>query len=208
MKIKLLFSAIALLAICQTNAQQDNFWSAHKGESSKITVTQSTARLSFPEKFDLYTLSIEPLRAALFSASDRKIADKGIVISLPNTKGALEQFEMFEASNFEAGLQMQFPDIRAYVGKGLTDKNAQLRLSISPQGVQTMVLRAGERTEFMEPYSQDGKIYAVYNSSRNKGKLPFTCSTEDAIIADNILQNVTASKSSTGQLMTFKLALS
>ena len=45
----------------------------------------------------------------------------------------------------------------AFVGKGIDDKNALLRLSISPSGIQTMVFRANRRSEFMEPYSEDGK---------------------------------------------------
>ncbi len=51
-----------------------------------------------------------------------------MVISLPNAEGNLERFEMFEASNFAPELQERFPEIRSYVGKGLDDVTAQVRL--------------------------------------------------------------------------------
>jgi hypothetical protein len=56
---------------------------------------------------------------------------------------------IIENSNFEPVLQEQFPDIRAYTGKGITDPTATLSFSVSPQGIQTMVLR-DEGSEFIE----------------------------------------------------------
>ena len=91
--------------------------------------------------------------------------------------GNLEQFEVFEASNFEPALQAQIPEIRAFSGKGITDKYATLKLSISPQGIQTMVFRTEKENEFIEPYSQDHTVYAVFKSQRKTGQLPWTCST-------------------------------
>jgi hypothetical protein len=64
-----------------------------------------------------------------------------------------------------------FPDIRAYSGKGITDRFATVKLSISPQGIQTMVFRSDKENEFIEPYSNDHRIYSVYRSHRDKGNL-------------------------------------
>ena len=88
---------------------------------------------------------------------------------LPNADGQIEQFEVFEASNFEPALQAQFPEIRAFSGKGITDKSATLKLSISPQGIQTMVFRTEKENEFIEAYSKDHTVYAVFKSQREKG---------------------------------------
>ena len=115
---------------------------------------------------------------------------------------------MFEASNFEPELQAQFPEIRSYAGNGIDDKYARLRMSIDPRGIQTMIHRADKATEFMEPYSQDERIYSVYRSSRVKGKLPFTCSTPDQDLVLDLSNNEQISRSSSGELLTFRLALS
>ncbi|HET9432565.1 MAG TPA: zinc-dependent metalloprotease family protein, partial [Chitinophagaceae bacterium] len=119
---------------------------------------------------------------------------------------------MFEASNFEPALQAQFPEIRAYSGRGISDKFATLKLSISPQGIQTMVFRTDRANEFIEPYSHDHTVYSVYNSRRDKGQLPWTCTTEEKQMDANLRSQMDAaaalSGSSNGTLKTMRLAQS
>ena len=57
----------------------------------------------------------------LFSINGDVAAKHSSVISLPNADGQIEQFEVYEASNFDTELQAQFPQIRAYSGKGITE---------------------------------------------------------------------------------------
>ncbi|MFT3795132.1 reprolysin-like metallopeptidase [Flavobacterium sp.] len=81
-------------------------------------------------------------------------------------------------------------------------------MSVSPKGIQAMVFRTEKRNEFIEAYSEDGSVYAIYNASRNKGSLPFTCSTEDISIAKSIDVHGETNRSNTQELLTFRLALS
>ncbi|RTY90880.1 zinc-dependent metalloprotease [Flavobacterium sp. GT3R68] len=208
MKKTLLFLSLSIFTLGQVTAQTNKYWTMHRQGSDKMPTAKGVARLSFPVKFDLYDVNIDPLRQALFSTVN-STSKNSVVISLPNVKGDLEQFEMYEASNFEPALQAQFPEIRAYSGRGITDKYATVKLSISPQGIQTMVFRTDKENEFMEPYSQDGKVYAVFNSSRQKGKLAWSCSTDDKnLIASVDKQLPSSAKSSAGQLKTMRLAQS
>jgi subtilisin-like proprotein convertase family protein len=205
MKRILLFSFASLLSFT-AHSQTENAWKPNS--SKKIEVSKNVKRLTFPKKFDLYDLNINPIKQALFSVVD-KSSRQGVIITLPNVKGELEQFEMFEASNFEPDLQAQFPNIRAYSGRGITDKYATVKLSISPQGIQTMVFRTDKENEFMEPYSQDGRTYVVYNSQRQKGQLPWTCATDDRALMANVDRQIpNANKSDAGQLKTMRLAQS
>lgn len=206
MKKRLLLSVFSAFMFFSAQAQKNRLWMSTTGKD--IVVSKNIKRLSFPQKFDLYSLNFEGLKQLLYTAPDRYLSFKGVIITLPNTKGELEQFEMFEASNFDSELQSRFPEIRSYIGKGVDDVHAQLRLSISPEGIQTMVFRADQATEFMEPYSEDATIYAVYVSSRDNGSIPFTCSTEDKKLFVDTMPKATASKSSIGQLKTLRLALS
>ncbi|MES2812134.1 MAG: zinc-dependent metalloprotease family protein [Bacteroidota bacterium] len=191
------------------NAQSDKFWKKHDTSKGKITQNVATTRASFPKQFDLYELNLGELRNALFASLTNKSSQK-IIITLPNANGQIEEFEMYEASNFEPELQARFPEIRAYSGKGITDKYATLKLSISPQGIQTMVFRADKANEFMEPYSQDGKTYSIYKSQRNKGSLPFTCSTEDNELMSDVNKQLDNQVvlSNDGKLRTMRLAQS
>ncbi len=209
MKKSLLFFLSFTIAISLI-AQDKTCWSAHT-DAGKIITAKSAERLSFPREFKLFDLNIEPLRQALFSVVDNRSNKHTTIISLPNAAGELEEFEVLEASNFDPVLQARFPEIRAFSGKGITDKLASLKLSISPQGIQTMIFRTDKENEFIESYSQDQVVYAVFRSQRNPGQLPWTCSTEDKVLVSDIntqVANTGILSRSGGDLKTMRLAQS
>ena len=209
MKKTLLLIVFSLALTNFSYSQTEKAWSNYKGQDVKVAI--SAQRESFPQEFELMQLDLSALRQVLFTASDRFAENRtSAVISLPNAEGKLERFRVYEASNFAPELQVQFPEIRSYVGQGIDDKYARLRLSINPRGINTMVSRADKPSEYMEPYSVDGTVHVVYNSERVKGKLPFTCSTpvEQALMNDLTDRASSVSRSSTGQLLNFRLAMS
>ena len=202
MKKNLLLFALAV-ASSIGYSQTDRMWSSVENTTG-IKASKTVERLSFPKEYRLFQLNFDNLRQSLLPATTTA-KQTGVVISIPNVSGEMERFRVYESSNFAPELQAQFPEIRAFVGLGIDDKNAQIRLSSAPNGVQAMVFRTDKRNEFMEPYSEDGKVYAVYNSSRSKGQLPFTCATEDVVVLNNNIQSVQANN---GILKTFRLAMS
>ena len=117
---------------------------------------------------------------------------------------------VWESSNFEPALQAQFPEIRAYIGKGITDPSAILNFSFDPKGIQTMIFRANTGTEFIEPYTKDRSAYVVFDSAtRYRGQLPFTCNTEDFSMSQNLSDKLShANRSSAQSYKTMRLALS
>ncbi len=204
--LTLLFALITSLGF----SQADSYWSANTASRSSILPDKAVARLAYPKLFKLFNLNIDPLRAQLFSIVDAS-TKRSTIISLPNADGVIEQFEVWEASNFVPELQAAYPQIRAYSGKGITDKYATLKLSISPQGISTMVFRTEKENEFMEPYSKDHAVYSVYKSQREKNKLPWVCSTVDTQLANDLNSKVNGSNNpanSDGILRTVRLAQS
>lgn len=207
MKKTLLLVVFSILSMSFGYSQTEKAWKPFNGKD--VVVAKTAERQSFPQDFTLIQLNLASLKQVLYTATDRFAENKSAaIISIPNPDGKLERFSVYEASNFDSELQSQFPDIRSYVGQGIDDKYAILRMSIDPRGIQTMVFRADKGSEFMEPYSQDGTVYAVYNSSRSKGKLPFTCSTPEQTLLNDLATPEVTSRSSTGSLLTFRLALS
>ncbi|HEX3167394.1 MAG TPA: zinc-dependent metalloprotease family protein [Chitinophagaceae bacterium] len=190
-------------------SQSDRFWSANNGDRNNIPTDKAVRRLTYPKEFKLFNLNLEPLRQELFSVVDRS-SKHSTVITLPNANGELERFEIYEASNFEPDLQAKFPEIRAYSGKGITDQHATVKLSISPQGIQTMVFRTDRENEFIEPYSNDHSVYSIYRSHRDKGKLAWACSTQEQQLSSEINSAIAGRTegSSTGQIKTMRLAQS
>lgn len=210
----LLLPLCFVLSITVGFSQTQNIWSLHKDNSGKITTDKAVARQSFPTDFKLFDLNIIPLKQELFSVVEKQSGKSSTLISLPNAAGNIEQFEVNEASNFEPKLQAQFPQIRAFSGKGITDKFATLKLSISPQGIQAMIFRTDSENEFIEAYSKDHSVYAAFKSSRAKGQLGWTCSTDDKNMLADLNQKIigsnkiTSTASSAGELKTMRLAQS
>ena len=206
-KILLIFLSFFILSF--TIAQKNHYWTINKNKKELVT-DKSVSRISFPKVFIVFDLNIDPLRQELFKVVDNS-QSHSTVISLPNADGQIEQFEVYEASNFEPALQARFPEIRAFSGKGITDKYATLKLSISPQGIQTMVFRTEKPNEFIEPYSQDHTSYAVFAKQRNPGQSPWTCSTADEHFTNELNAQVMRANNtsrSTGDLKTLRLAQS
>ncbi len=198
---------------------QVTVWSPVEGVS-QIQKNRFVQRQSFPAEFELFSLNRTELEQKLFSVVDT--TGQPTVISLPNAYGRIEQFEVFEASNFEPELQAKFPDIRAFSGRGLTDIYATVKLSISPQGVQSTVFRSASgfmefegQTEILEPYSEDSTIYAVFKSARKRGELPWACNSpvESAVFTEWKSQISPESQfsslaSNSGEIRTLRLAQS
>jgi len=208
MKKTLLILIFSVFCGFVSNAQTEKFWKEVPNNEG-IVKHKSVTRGNFPLEFKLFQLDLDGIKQALLSAPDRKELDKrGVIIALPNADGKLERFEMFEASNFDAELQAQYPNIRAYAGMGIDDKTAQVRLSFGVNSLQTMTFRANKSTEFMEPYNSDATIFSVYKKSNVNNKLPFTCLTnEEQQIAD-LGRNGNTTMTSDPVLRTFRLALS
>jgi Metallo-peptidase family M12B Reprolysin-like/Secretion system C-terminal sorting domain/Bacterial pre-peptidase C-terminal domain/Fibronectin type III domain len=212
MKQTLLLTIVLVMIAGSGFSQSDKFWSANNDNKANLTTDKAVARLAYPKEFRLFNLNTESLRQELFSVVGNNVTKHTTVITLPNADGNMEAFEVVEASNFEPALQEKFPEIRAYSGKGITDKYATLKLSISPQGIQTMVFRTEKDNEFIEPYSKDHSVYSVYKSHREKGNLPWTCSTDEqnsfVDMKAKIENTSSLTGSSTGQLKTMRLAQS
>ncbi len=73
-----------------------------------------------------------------------------------------------------------------------------------------MVFRAGKENEFIEVYSQDRKVYAVFRSQRKPGQLPWRCTTVDTKLATSLNELVGSEVygRSGGDLKTMRLAQS
>ena len=197
----------ATLLLCGSVLFAQTYWSSHT-DAARITTDKAVARLSFPTEFKLFDLNKAPLQNELFRVVNNG-TNHSTIISLPNVDGQIEQFEVVEASNFEPALQAQFPEIRAFSGRGITDPYATLKLSLSPQGIQTMVFRTGRENEFIEPYSRDHTVYAVFRSQRSPQTLPWRCTTPDQQLENGLNKQVTnVTARSTGDLKTMRLAQS
>src|SRR6187402_1523575 len=117
--------------------------------SSQKTVSEKQESNSRLEGKLLYSLNETDFKQSLKTLHS---GGSSIAVAIPNSDGKIEQFNVVESSNFAPELQALYPEIRAYSGTGITDPKASISFSISPRGVQTMILREDDASEFIDLY--------------------------------------------------------
>ncbi|MBL3546264.1 reprolysin-like metallopeptidase [Chryseobacterium sp. KMC2] len=178
-------------------------WTRTELRSQKVKKSQE--KLEFAA---LYLLDTAKLRQTLQKAPDRFSNEKGVVISLPAANGKLERFQVWEFSNMAPELQAKFPDIKSYVGTGIEDPSVYLRFSLSPVGFSSMITRSGI-SEFIEPYTEDRTVYAVFDSNARRGqdKELFECSTVDDMKRNSVEKKNGVANKKTAGFNVFRMAL-
>ena len=207
MKRLLLLFAIAF-SFLQLSAQVSPIW---KKVSLEEVSKFERERPNINQEGELYfTFNTTAMQQVLVGAPEKFSNLPGIEISIPSLNGRMEKYQVWENSNFEPELQAKYPEIRSYTGKGITNKYATINFSLSPAGIQTMVFKADEEAEFIESYDKAGSAYTLYTAkNRNKGKLPFTCSTQEKTLAEDVLNRVqTTARANNKLYKTLRLALS
>jgi subtilisin-like proprotein convertase family protein len=111
-----------------------------------------------------------------------------VTVWLPDPDGNLERFAVVESPVMEAPLYAAHPELRQYRGQGVDDPGATMRLTLSPLGLNAMVLTSrGEpdRTGgawYVYAYTKGNtELYTAF-SLRDAGgeEKHFTCLTADA----------------------------
>ncbi len=197
-----------MLAFGYAEAQKRSPWraaSTEKLSSSERIREQET----YSTNQQLMEVDLQAFKQSLAGITEVGTG-KGVEITLPTVNGD-EKFNVWETSNFAPELRAQYPEIQSFVGRGVTDKSAYIRFSLSPEkGLSTMVLRSGQGAEFIEPYTRDRSVYVVFDSkTRVRNSLPFNCSTEDVAINAELAGRVGETSRSDNQIFrTYRLALS
>ena len=206
MKKIILFFAITINMI-SVFAQKNDVWK--KINVDNIDQSLLIRKTSYSERQQFFQVNISLIKQQLLVVNSRNSGLAGTLITFPNSNGDLENFMVWESSNFEAQLQLENPEIRAYIGKSVVD-GATINFSMSPAGIQTFVSRPTDGSEFIEPYTKDNSIYVLFDSkTRTTGKLPFNCSTADKKLVEDLSNETQIARRSNNRLYkTMRLALS
>ncbi|WP_242203067.1 reprolysin-like metallopeptidase [Aestuariivivens insulae] len=179
-KLHYVLSMTMFLFVFSVSAQ-DSLWK--RIESIKNPQNLSKFHLD-KNNVHFFELDANLLAKNLASASLKKSSNNksNTIISLPGPNGILESFKIHEASVFAPELAAKYPNIKSYAGTALNDPNTQIRMSVSPQGIQTMISYPDKPTLFMQPISKGSEQYMLYDrGSKYRSTSLFKCKTIDAI---------------------------
>lgn len=110
-----------------------------------------------PNEFIAYDLDFDQFKEQLNSQKS-----EAIVITLPNASGALERFNIVEASIFHPNLQSRFPDIRSFKGYSIDNPGSYLRIGYGNGELHSLLLRNDGPTEYIDHIDSQRGTYAVY----------------------------------------------
>ncbi len=182
MKTKLHYVlSIAILLFIFSATAQNTTWK----KIEHIENSESLTKLNLNnDTVHLFELNASLLHQEVLSTPLRNAQKKASAktISIPGLNGELESFSLFEAPVFSPELTAKYPNIKSYLGVSTKDPKTRLRMSVSPQGVQTMISYVDKPTVFMQPVKKGSNEYVLYaKHSKNKSTDRFECNTIDEL---------------------------
>ncbi|MGK0253405.1 MAG: hypothetical protein ACI9OE_000874 [Mariniflexile sp.] len=193
MKAKLHFVlSIAMFLFVFSIYAQNSSWK--KIESIKDNKIVSNLNLD-KTKIHAFELNMASLQESLSAAALRSTkTKKTTIINIPSENGKLQAFKVNEVSVFAPDLVAKYPNIKSYVGVSLDNSGTRLRMSVSPQGVQTMISYIDKPSVFMQPVEKGSNEYILYDrKDKNKLANKFECQTINDL-NETFNKNNTASK--------------
>ena len=193
-----------------------SFSFAQSGRTLWKTTAKKIGAVTFENKISiknpkLYELDIANLRQSL-SDSPKRFTNSGksnLIVSFPNADGQLENYKVLESSNMDPELAAKYPEIKSYVGQGIENPTSTIFFSLSPLGLQSMVIKADQSAVFIEPYTTDLKTYTVYKKSDKGASLnKFECTVVNTASKSLNRSTYARPNADDGNLRNFRLALS
>jgi len=117
-----------------------------------------------PDKFDAVTLDHAAMRAELSHAPMESVPGfigDGLELALPMPDGGEQHFRVVESSVMAPELAAKFPEIKTYVGQGIDDPMANVRLDLTPAGFHAQIL-SPHGAVYIDPHFRDKSVYASY----------------------------------------------
>ena len=146
-----LFTLSFLLAgICFS---QEKFWKAVVEQS---VPKLNTSRLVIPKIYRTFSLSFDQYKIFLKTAPKESEASikNGLEVTLPYPDNSFRKFKIVETKMMEDGLAAQFPEIKTYIGQGIDEPAASVRIDYTYQGFHAYVI-SPEGTLFIDPYQKE-----------------------------------------------------
>ena len=204
MKKGLLFIVIMTFAGISFAQSGTSYW--------KTTIKNSNSVLFENKKeftnVQLYELDINAFKSILANSPKKgNIIKSTVVVAFPDADGSFANFSIQENSNMDPELEAKYPDIKSYVGQGVEDATSLIYFSVSPLGLQTMLIKANKSAVFIEPYTTDQSSYIVFRKSdKIKSLSPFECAVISSINNNN--PSSFGPNADDGTLRNYRLALS
>lgn len=119
--------------------------------------------------------SLENILAAAPPESTGPLDVTGNELTIPLPDGSLARFNVQESLVMDPKLAAKYPEIKTYVGQGIDDPSASVRLDLTPAGFHAMILSSKGQV-FVDPYWRNSDAsYVSYYKRDYLADKPFSC---------------------------------
>ena len=186
---------------------QANYWTSIEEGS----FTQKGVRHIIPNKYKVFQLDISTFKNHITNAPlEYNNSNTTLDFDLPMPDGSIQKFAIVESSIMEEGLEETFPEIKTYLGQGITNPRANVRFGWTYKGFHAIISDEHGKT-FIDPYSTEGQehyiVYAKKDFSTNKR---MNCLVEDDLVKHDLGEPIDIDnqiESSGSQLRTYRIAI-
>jgi hypothetical protein len=171
----------ALMAVASARAA-DPLWRDIDEAALKSAAARSGAvearRNIVPQSYRTLELNRRALERVLAAAPAEfsvplEVASAELTLPLPD--GGFGRFQLQESPLMEPALAKRFPEIKTYVGQGIDDPTANVRIDVTPAGFHAIILSASGQV-YVDPYWRDSDVtYVAYRKSEYAADKPFSC---------------------------------
>ncbi len=153
----------------------DGAWTLLKDHSAQVTAEGEWIR---PSRGQALEGEVARLRQILWTAP-LEFTPEGtahpLILELPDPEGNVQKFAVVESPIMEPALAAEYPDIKTFVGQGISDPYATLRADVTMLGFHAQVLSPGGAW-YIDPFSRDDtKNYTSYYRRDLKNVHPWAC---------------------------------
>lgn len=186
-------------------AQQNDLWSPI--DEAKIGISKLQRKVH-PKKYKTFQLDLQDLKRDLNFGKSYKSVTKGssFLISFPDEKGELIQFEITEAPVMHPLLAQKYPNNRSFKGIAVTDSSKKIRFSVNEIGLSAIIMDSKKGHTLIEPIGLDQRYYKVFSQKALEGVKDLECLTEGVPLKKTEFKTV-SHRADQGYLKTYRLAL-
>ncbi len=195
--------AITILFLSFSGFTQTGYW---KHEATSKAPPDPFLKGLDPREIQFFRLEEQAILKVLSALSPSKWIRN--IVYFPDENGRLSPFSVAETPVFSPGLAAKYPSIKSYSGFSVNNPGDRIRFSVSPKGIQSMIVHAdNQKPTFMQQSAEGGNQYVVYNRELQwDTDTEFICYTKAGIEQGKIPG--TAKLADDRTLRTYRIAIS
>lgn len=132
-------------------------------EVSVDEIPLTSKRYTIPVAYKAYAIDMEALHNQLNSSPKEfsiEVNKSTSILELPMPSGEIQKFSIVESSIMPEKLAEKYSSIKSYLGQGIDDKTATVRLTISEKGFHAMIISVFG-TSYIDPFSLNNTEYCI-----------------------------------------------